>query len=57
MERERKPPGRDAADEARESSTEDVKHPRRNTEDDRERSPNTRTREEIRETTIPRKDN
>jgi hypothetical protein len=47
MERDRKPPAPD---------DEQEKYPKRNTEDDRERKPNTRTREEIRETTIPRKD-
>jgi hypothetical protein len=47
MEREHK----DAADEP----SVEKKHPKRNTEDDKERAPNTRSREEIRETTIPRK--
>ena len=48
---ERKPPAPD------DPSAEDEKkeHPRRHTEDERVRQPNTRTREEIRETTIPRK--
>ena len=55
MEREKNPPGPDAADDS--SAGDDKKYPRRNTEDDRERAPNTRSREEIRETTIPRKDN
>ena len=49
MERERKPPDPNAADD------DPKKHPRRNTEDDRERAPNTRSREEIRKTTIPGK--
>jgi len=58
MERERKPPAPNAADDPLEPSAEDEKkqHPRRHTEDERVRTPNTRTREEIRETTIPRKD-
>ena len=49
MEREHK----DTADEP--PAEDPKKHPKRNTEDVRERAPNTRSREEIRETTIPRK--
>lgn len=58
MEHERKPPAPNVADAPLEPSAEDdKKKPHRHTEDDRVRSPNTRSREEIRETTIPRKDN
>jgi len=58
MQNERKPPAPNVADDPLEPSAEDEKkHPHRHTEDERVRSPNTRSREEIRETTIPRKDN
>jgi len=54
MERERKPPAPNVADDPIEPSAEDEKN--RHREDDRAREKNSRTREEIRETTIPRKD-
>ena len=59
MDQERKPPPSNAADDPLEPSAEDEKkkHPGKHTEDERVRGPNTNTREEIREKTIPRKDN